>query len=95
MPSVSSARFMTPPLTTRARTARCVVGTTGRKDTPTDAGHAGSRATGLVASWNIAKDGARRVPADSWQMKRAAEEPVAPVKLPVDPERFPKFSTGI
>jgi len=42
----------------------------------------------MVASWNIAKDGARHAPADRWQMKRAAEEPVAPVKLPVDPERF-------
>jgi len=50
----------------------------------------------VVASWNIAEDGARRVPADSWQMKQAAEEAVAPVKLPAEPERFPvQPSTGI
>ena len=50
----------------------------------------------LVASWNIAKDGARHVPADCWQMQRVVEELVVPAKLPVEPERFPvQFSTGI
>ncbi|MGC8937203.1 MAG: hypothetical protein ACP5KV_07595, partial [Candidatus Methanomethylicaceae archaeon] len=43
----------------------------------------------LVASWNIAKDGARHVPADCWQMRRVAEELVAPAKLSVEPEKFP------
>ena len=43
----------------------------------------------LVASWNIAKDGARHVPADCWQMQRVAEELVAPAKLPVEPEKIP------
>jgi excisionase family DNA binding protein len=42
-----------------------------------------------VASWNIAKDGARHVPADCWQMQRAAEELVAPAKLPAEPEKIP------
>ncbi len=50
----------------------------------------------LVASWNIAKDGARHVPADCWQMQRVVEELVAPAKLPVEPEKFPvQFSIGI
>jgi IS605 OrfB family transposase len=50
----------------------------------------------LVASWNIAKDGARHVSADCWQMQQVAEELVAPAKLPVEPERLPvQFSTGI
>ncbi len=50
----------------------------------------------LVASWNIAKDGARHVPADCWQMQRVADELVAQAKLPAEPERFPvQFSTGI
>jgi len=53
----------------------------------------------LVASWNIAKDGARHVPADCWQMQRAAEELVAPAKLPAEPEKIPcqagvRFDTG-
>ena len=49
----------------------------------------------LVASWNIAKDGARHVPADCWQMQRAAEELVAPAKLPAEPERILlQFATG-
>jgi putative transposase len=53
----------------------------------------------LVASWNIAKDGARHVPADCWQMQRVAEELVAPVKLPAEPEKIPaqtdiQFVTG-
>jgi IS605 OrfB family transposase len=43
----------------------------------------------LVASWNIAKDGARHVPADCWQMQRAAEELVAPAKLSAEPEKIP------
>ena len=43
----------------------------------------------LVASWNIAKDGARYVPADCWQMQRVAEWPVATAKLPVEPEKIP------
>ncbi len=50
----------------------------------------------LVASWNIAKDGARHVPADCWQMQRVADEFVAQAKLPAEPERFPvQFDTGI
>jgi len=48
----------------------------------------------LVASWNIAKDGASRVPADCWQMQQVAEEPVAPTKPPVEPERIP-CRTGV
>jgi len=49
----------------------------------------------LVASWNIAKDGARHVPADCWQMQWAAEELVAAGKPSVEPERIPlKFDTG-
>jgi len=48
----------------------------------------------LVASWNIAKDGARRVPADSWQMQREAKKPVASMKLPPEPERFLVQSCG-
>jgi IS605 OrfB family transposase len=43
----------------------------------------------LAASWNIAKDGARHVPADCWQMQRAAEELVAPAKLSAEPEKIP------
>ncbi len=42
----------------------------------------------LVASWNIAKDGARHVPADCWQMQRAAEWFVTTAKLPVEPEKI-------
>ena len=42
----------------------------------------------LVASWNIAKDRARRVPADCWQMQRVAEWPVATAKLSVEPEKI-------
>jgi len=50
----------------------------------------------LVASWNIAKDGARHVPADCWQMQWATEELVAPAKLPAEPEKLPvQFSTGV
>jgi len=50
----------------------------------------------LVASWNIAKDGARYVPADCWQMQPMAERLVAAEKPSVEPERFPvQFSTGI
>ena len=49
----------------------------------------------LVASWNIAKDGARHVPADCWQMQPMAERPVAAEKPPVEPERIPlQFATG-
>jgi len=49
----------------------------------------------LVASWNIAKDGARHIPADCWQMQRVAEWPVATAKLPAEPEKLPvQFSTG-
>jgi putative transposase len=53
----------------------------------------------LVASWNIAKDGARHVPADCWRMKPVVEEPVAPAKPSVEPERIPcqggvRFDTG-
>jgi putative transposase len=44
----------------------------------------------LVASWNIAKDGARHVPADCWQMKPVAERPVAAEKPSVEPERIPR-----
>jgi IS605 OrfB family transposase len=43
----------------------------------------------LVASWNIAKDGARHVPADCWQMQPMAEGLVAPAKLSVEPEKIP------
>jgi len=46
----------------------------------------------LVASWNIAKDGARHVPADCWQMQRAADELVAQAKLPAEPEKLPQIS---
>lgn len=50
----------------------------------------------LVASWNIAKDGARHVPADCWQMQRVAEWHVATAKLSAEPEKLPvQFSTGI
>ena len=50
----------------------------------------------LVASWNIAKDGARHVPADCWQMQPMVEELVALAKPPVEPEKLPvQFSTGI
>lgn len=50
----------------------------------------------LVASWNIAKDGASHVPADCWQMQRAADELVAQAKLPAEPEKIPRqqFATG-
>jgi IS605 OrfB family transposase len=44
----------------------------------------------LVASWNIAKDGARHVPADCWQMKPVAERLVAAEKPSVEPERIPR-----
>jgi hypothetical protein len=48
-----------------------------------------------VASWNIAKDGARNVPADCWQMKPVAERPVAAEKPSVEPEKIPlQFATG-
>ncbi len=52
----------------------------------------------LVTSWNLpcsdreenpAKDGARHVPADCWQMQRVAEGLVAPEKLSVEPEKNP------
>ena len=50
----------------------------------------------LVASWNIAKDGARHVPADCWQMQPMAERLVAAGKPSVEPEKLPvQFSTGI
>jgi transposase len=49
----------------------------------------------LVASWNIAKDGARHVPADCWQMKPVAERPVAAAKPSAEPERIPlQFAAG-
>ncbi|MFQ6085722.1 MAG: zinc ribbon domain-containing protein [Candidatus Bathyarchaeia archaeon] len=49
----------------------------------------------LVASWNIAKDGARHAPADCWQMQRVADELVAQAKLPAEPEKNPlQFATG-
>lgn len=49
----------------------------------------------LVASWNIAKDGARHVPADCWQMQPMAERLVAAEKPSVEPERIPlQFATG-
>jgi len=49
----------------------------------------------LVASWNIAKDGARHVPADCWQMQPTAEWLVAAEKPSVEPERIPlQFATG-
>jgi IS605 OrfB family transposase len=49
----------------------------------------------LVASWNIAKDGARHVPADCWQMQPMAERLVAAEKPSVKPERVPlQFATG-
>jgi len=47
----------------------------------------------LVASWNMAKDGARCVPADCWQMKRW-ERPVAAEKPSAEPEKIPQFATG-
>jgi IS605 OrfB family transposase len=43
----------------------------------------------LVASWNIAKDGARHVPADCWQMQPMVERLVAAEKPSVEPERIP------
>jgi putative transposase len=43
----------------------------------------------LVASWNIAKDGARRVSADCWRMKPVVERLVAAEKPSVEPERIP------
>ena len=50
----------------------------------------------LVASWNIAKDGARHVPADCWQMQPMAEWLVATEKPLVEPEKLPvQFDTGI
>jgi putative transposase len=50
----------------------------------------------LVASWNIAKDGARHVPADCWQMKPRVERLVAVEKPSVKPERIPlQFANGI
>jgi len=42
-----------------------------------------------VASWNIAKDGARHVPADCWQMQFQVEWLVAAEKLGMEPERIP------
>jgi len=58
--------------------------------TPTGVRPAGFEASRhLAASWNIAKDGARHVPADCWQMRRVAEELVAPAKLSVEPEKIP------
>jgi len=49
----------------------------------------------LVASWNIAKDGARHVPADCWQMQPMAERLVAAEKPSVEPEKIPlQFATG-
>jgi len=49
----------------------------------------------IVASWNIAKDGARHVPADCWQMQPMAERLVAAEKPSVEPERIPlQFATG-
>jgi len=49
----------------------------------------------LVASWNIAKDGARNVPADCWQMQPMVERLVAAKKPSVEPERIPlQFATG-
>jgi tRNA(Ile2) C34 agmatinyltransferase TiaS len=49
----------------------------------------------LVASWNIAKDGARHVPADCWQMQPMADELVAQAKPSVEPEKIPlQFATG-
>ncbi|MDI6642456.1 MAG: transposase [Candidatus Hodarchaeaceae archaeon] len=50
----------------------------------------------LVASWNIAKDGARHVPADCWQMQSPVDGLVAQAKLGMEPEKLPvQFSTGI
>lgn len=50
----------------------------------------------LVASWNIAKDGARHVPADCWQMQPMVERLVAAEKPSVEPERSHiQFGTGI
>jgi IS605 OrfB family transposase len=50
----------------------------------------------LVASWNIAKDGVRCVPADRWQMRPMAERLVAAEKPSVEPERIPlQFATGV
>ena len=43
----------------------------------------------LVASWNVAKDGARHVPADCWQMQPMAERLVAAEKPSVEPEKIP------
>jgi IS605 OrfB family transposase len=49
----------------------------------------------LVASWNIAKDGARHVPADCWQMQPTAERLVAAEKPSVKPEKIPlQFAMG-
>lgn len=58
--------------------------------TPTGGGTCGPEADRhLLASWNIAKDGARHVPADYWQMQPMAEELVAPAKLSVELEKIP------
>jgi len=53
----------------------------------------------LVASWNIAKDGARHVPADCWQMQPMTERLVAAEKPSVEPEKISvqagaQFDTG-
>jgi hypothetical protein len=49
----------------------------------------------LVASWNIAKEGARHVPADCWRMKPVAERLVAAEKPSVELERIPlQFVAG-
>ena len=48
-----------------------------------------------VASWSIAKDGARHVPADCWQMQPVAERFVAAGKPSAEPERIPlQFAAG-
>jgi IS605 OrfB family transposase len=43
----------------------------------------------LVASWNIAKDGARHVPADRWQMQPMVEWSVTTENPLVEPEKIP------
>jgi hypothetical protein len=43
----------------------------------------------LVAGWNMAKDGARHVPADCWRMKPRVERSVAAEEPSVEPEKIP------
>jgi hypothetical protein len=48
----------------------------------------------LVRRRGMAKDVASYVPAERWQMKSMVEEPVAPEKPSVEPERIPNGILG-